>query len=360
MTRKKSHKPGGEPRQAKPQSKTTVPTPATVVNADKMAETTSLDDTVHKVDTLEGSDRPSKRARVGNQAASEVPQFANPTPEDHAWHFEKDLTFNIPVSILPPHLQSLKAKYEFSTMSIISSSKIETKVKTLLTRLGTFSWANKDAKPVVVILSAKAGVANKMISVVEIAKRELEVQGAKWWQYSRVHSQVTELKEKPGKGTDGGKTLLQWETEQAAKSKAEAQDLKDVVEDSNMIDADGAEEDEEDAFEAVAPNGNDSTIPPTEEITARKKIRAVPVMTIYMSRVHVEELKQAYGYVLPSHLRATSELRFYAGSRQTPSGTLSAHIHQVQQSTFSGLIRRFMWWGQFALLIAYGPSLIPI
>jgi len=310
MTRKKSHKRGGEPQQVEPHSKTVNPTPSTLMAADKMTKKPSLDKTIPKVDTLEDSDRPSKRARVGDQTASEAALFADPTMEDHAWHFEQDLTFNIPVSILPPDLQTLRAKYDFSTMSIISSSKIETKVKTLLARLGTFSWANKDAKPAVVILSAKAGVANKMISVVEIAKRELEAQGAKWWQYSRVHSQITELKEKTKKRTDGGKTLLQWESEQAAKSKVQPQDLNNAVEDSAMIDAEGgAEEDEEDAFAAVAPNGNGSTVPPTEEIAARKKIRAVPVMTIHMSRVPVDELKQVYGYVLPTHLRATAKTK---------------------------------------------------
>lgn len=316
MTRKKSQKRGGEPQQVEPHS---IPTTSALVDADKMTKDQSLDDTVPKVDTLDESDRPSKRARVGDQTASEAALFANPTVEDHAWHLEQDLTFNIPVSILPPHLQTLRAKYDFSTMSIISSSKIETKVKTLLARLGTFSWANKDAKPAVVILSAKAGVANKLISVVEIAKRELEAQGAKWWQYSRVHSQVTELKDKTKKGTDGGKTLLQWETEQVAKSKVGPQDLKDAVGDSAMIDAvGGEEEDEEDAFAAVAPNGNEPTALPTEGIAARKKIRAVPVMTIHMSRVPVDELKQAYGCVLPGHLRATVRTKIYAGNRRMP------------------------------------------
>ena len=269
-----------------------------------MTEATSLEETVQKVDPLEESDRPNKRARVGDDIASEVPQFANPTPEDHTWCFDKDFTFNIPVAILPPHLQSLQVKYEFSAMSIISSSKIETKVKTLLARVAAFSWATPGAKPNVVVLSAKAGVANKMISVVEIAKRELEAEGAKWWQYSRVHSQITELKEKTSKGTDGGKTLAQWEIEQAAKSGAEPQDLKNGADDSAMTDADGEEEVDEDAFETAAPNGNEVTSAPAEEIPARKKIRAVPVLTIFMSRVPVNELKQEYGCVPLSYLRA--------------------------------------------------------
>lgn len=306
MTRKKSHKQGGESRQPKAQSKTVVDSrPQLRPDEDKMAETNPPDPTVLKVDKLDESDRPTKRARVGDETASEIPQFAYATPEDHALRSEKDLPFNIPASILPPHLQSLQTKYDFSTMSIISSSKIETKVKTLLARLGTFSWANIDAKPAVVILSAKAGVANKMITVVEIAKREIEAEGAKWWQYSRVHSQIKELKDVSGKGSEGGKTIAQWEAEQAAKPEAEAQELKKVVEDSAMTDVDGEMEVEEDAFETAALNGNDAVIPPTEEIAARKKIRAVPVMTIHMSRVPVDELKQAYGCVLSSHLRVT-------------------------------------------------------
>ena len=306
MTRKKSHKPGGEPRQTKQHSKTVVglDTPAPP-DAEKLTPTISPDPSVEKVDTLDASDRPTKRARVGDMPTAEIPRFANPAPEDNTCHVEHALAFNIPVSILPLHLQSLQAKYDFSTMSIISSSKIETKVKTLLARLGTFSCPDKGAKPAVVILSAKAGVANKMISVVEIAKREIEAQGAKWWQYSRVHSQLTELKGKPGKGTEGGKTLRQRENEQDEKKVGELHGVKDVAVDSAMADVGGGDDAEEDAFETAAPMGNGTTGVPAEEIAVRKKIRAVPIMTIHLSRVPVDELKQAYGCVSLSCLRAT-------------------------------------------------------
>jgi len=295
MTRKKNHKPGR--RRGAAEKKTEINNPAgqTENKTDKMLVATNIEPKVEKVDPLAESDRPNKRAKISDLSASDVPQFAEPTPEDHAWHFQKDLTFNIPVPILLPQLLSLQSKYDITSMSIISSSKVETKVKTLLTRLGNFSWADKDGKPAIVVLSAKAGVAGKMVSVVEIAKREIEAQGAKWWQYSRVYGQTTELKEKPSKGTDGGKTLLEWEKEQAEKADAMAEDMGKEADDLTMTDADDGEEVGEEAFETVAQNGNGSFVTPTEEIEARKKIRAVPVMTIHMSRVPVDELKQTYG-----------------------------------------------------------------
>ncbi|MCJ1361616.1 hypothetical protein MMC16_000716 [Acarospora aff. strigata] len=299
MTRKKIHKPNHKSQEADPHTTTNDPAgQTTAISTERMA-TTSVDSMAQKVDTLDDSDRPTKRARFGDSAVSDVPQFANPTPEDHAWHSEKDLTFNIPVSILPPHLQSLQSKYDFSTMSIISSSKIETKVKTLLARLGNFSWANKAGKPAVVMLTAKASVAGKMVTIVEIAKRELGAQGAKWWQYSRVHTQITDMNVKPGKETGGEKTLQEWECEQAEKNKVNPPDKEKVVGDSTMKDAERGDEteegEEEDAFETAVQIGNTSNAMTTQEIEARKKIRAMPVMTIHMSRVPVNELRQAYG-----------------------------------------------------------------
>ncbi|KAI9855200.1 MAG: hypothetical protein M1830_006480, partial [Pleopsidium flavum] len=277
MTRRKNHKPGWRQQEVKKQAEKNHPAGQTEnKTASKMLVATDTEPKVEKVDTLAESDRPSKRAKVSDLEASDEPRFAEPTPEDHAWHFQKDLTFNIPVPVLPPELLSLQSKYEITSMSIISSSKIETKVKTLLTRLGKFSWANPNGKPSIVVLSAKAGVAGKMVSVVEIAKREIEADGAKWWQYSRVYGQMTELKEKPSKRIDGGKTLLEWEKKQAEKADAVAQDTGKEVEDLTMTEADGGEEIEEEAFETVAQNGNGALVTPTEEIEARKKIRAVP------------------------------------------------------------------------------------
>lgn len=295
MTRKKNHKPGLKSREVEKQPREGNPAGLPDSKADKKLVATNTKSMVEKVDPLAESGRPNKRVKTGDSAASEVPKFANPTPEDHEWHFQKDLTFNVPVPVLPPHLLSLQARYDISTMSIISSSKIETKVKTLLARLENFSWANKDGKPAIVVLSAKAAVAGKMVSVVEIAKREIETQKAKWWQYSRVYGQITELKEKPGKGPKGGKTLFEWENERARKEDAGPNDMGEEAQDSTMADVEGVDEVEEDAFEPVGQNGDETHVTPTEMIEARKKIRAVPVMTIYMSRVPVVELKQAYG-----------------------------------------------------------------
>jgi len=90
-------------------------------------------------------------------------------------------------------------------------------------------------------------VANKLISVVEIAKRELKDNDQKVYQYNVLGSELIHS----------------------------APATKDAVDQDAMSD-------NEPAFEK------------TEE---RSTVRNVPTMTIYLSLASVKELKQAYGYL---------------------------------------------------------------
>ena len=181
-------------------------------------------------------------------------------------------------------------------MSIISSAKIEQKTRTLLTHLEKFSFADVRARPGVVVLHAKAPVASKMVSIVEIAKREIQKNKGKWWQYSRLHGQTEEVKAKKGKAE--GKTIGEWEREK--EKTAEAEKNLDQVEE-NAQDLQQAEYgDEEEAFEVLEFKGRNPTMPNLEHIEGRKKIRAVPIMTIYMSRVRIPEFKDLFGWVPPT------------------------------------------------------------
>ena len=206
---------------------------------------------------------------------------------------------------LPHEVLHLSGKYDFTTMSIRSSAKISDKVEKLLLRVENFSFADPKSKPGVVILCAKSEAASKMVSIVEIARQDIERDKGKWWQYSKLEGQIAQLKVRSVKRRDGGKTLSEWQKERARR---ESQGSEDVGGDNGhgsekaehyaeVVDGD---EEMEDAFETMgdpkeadqgakqAGNGSD------------KKIRAIPVMTIYFARVPVPGLKELYGYV-PFH-----------------------------------------------------------
>lgn len=110
------------------------------------------------------------------------------------------------------------------------------------------------------MLHSKAKLASKLITVVEIAKREIAAGGGKWFQYNVVDT-IMEKKEKKVSG-----------------------ERKD---DGEGEDGEG-EEEEEEGFETMK-------TPFERAIEGKAKLRAVPTMTTYLSRVRIEGLRKAYG-----------------------------------------------------------------
>lgn len=135
--------------------------------------------------------------------------------------------------------------------------------------------ANEKAR--VVMFRAKAQCASKMISIAEIAKREVGKEGGKWFQYSAVGPVMVERK---GEGKAAA----------VRRGKEGGSERRDGL--ARRGGEDGAEdegsEDESTAFETMKT--------PFERANEGKaKMRAVPVMTIYLSRVRVDGLRKAYG-----------------------------------------------------------------
>lgn len=210
---------------------------------------------------------------------------------------------------LPPEVRHLSSKYDFTMMSILSSAKISEKVKKLLLRVENFNFADPKSKPGVVVLHAKSDVASKMVSIVQIARQDIEHNNGKWWQYSKLDEQVAELKTKAVKRKDNGKTLEEWQKERAegetqgsgevggetGRASKEAQHGRGVV---------NGDEEMEDAFESMLnPKEADQGAEQSRNDNSGK-IRATPVMTIYFARVPVPGLKELYGYVLDYFLDA--------------------------------------------------------
>ena len=205
---------------------------------------------------------------------------------------------------LPPEVRHLSTKYKFTTMSIGPSAKIGDKVDRLLSRVGDFSFADTKTKPGVVVLRAESKDASRMVSIVEIARQQIESDKGKWWQYSKLNGKIAELKIKSVKRRNGQNSLSEWEKKRAG---ADLQGVEgagcemgcasDKAEhDRELVDGD---EEMEDAFETM--------VNPKEALDERgehsgngsgTKVRATPVMTIYFARVPVPGLKELYGYVL--------------------------------------------------------------
>ena len=240
--------------------------------------------------------RPSKRSKTTHGRISEPlhPRHEKPKSDpsaakSSAW---ADNATGLSLRILAPEFRHLEPRYEFTTMSIISSSKIKQKVSSLLKSLEKFSFADTNAKPGVVVLTAKSNAAAKMVSIVEIVKRSIDKEKARWYEYSRLHGEITELKLKAPKIGNGGETLQEGQ-EQSGAIPGEAPNVLEGV------DVEMAESETKDVDETDFENMKTTTTPANDTVhvkpEVRKKVRAVPVMVTYMTRVSIPEFKTAYG-----------------------------------------------------------------
>lgn len=184
--------------------------------------------------------------------ATKLPQRLAPTNDDSTTNPNAPSTsFQT-----PPLLAELSNAYDITTMNIISSSSINKKATRALEVLGTYPVdKSRGEKEKIMVLQAKAKVASKMVSVVEICKRDIGKEGGKWFQYSAVGEVRVEII-----GEDGG-----GKGEKAVES-----------------------EDEDESFETMK-------TPFERAIEGKPKVRAVPVITVYLSRVRIDSLRKAHG-----------------------------------------------------------------
>jgi hypothetical protein len=142
-------------------------------------------------------------------------------------------------------------KYEFSKLKVISSTQISNRVTAVTSKLST---PPTDGKSAVMALTAKAKDANKLISIVEIAKRELAAAGASVFQYTALGSEMVEI---PRVKT--------------SKSKPAEKEVRV-----------GQGDESDDAFETMGASDG-------------MKKRLLPTMTTYLSTTSIKELRTAYG-----------------------------------------------------------------
>ncbi|KAL8873771.1 MAG: hypothetical protein Q9174_000810 [Haloplaca sp. 1 TL-2023] len=192
---------------------------------------------------------------------------------------------------LAPEIQHLQKDFHFSTMSIISSSKIQQKVKTLLERIKNSASSTEEDRPGVVIMQAKAPAVAKMISIVEIAKTDITQHQGTWYQYSKLRSELLPLKQRGKKSSRSSGTHTfplnkAAETLDSDPSKPASDDA-----DASKGDINGEEdsEDDVDAFEIMEHQ------PSRTSVRERARIRATPIVNIYFSSTPIPALKNLHG-----------------------------------------------------------------
>lgn len=169
---------------------------------------------------------------------------------------------------MQPHeelLQELKGKYSIATTTVIASSKINKKVTQVLSHLGRVDLFSQSSVPGVMMVHARANDANKMVTVMEIAKRHMNQAGHPWYQYNRVY-EVADGRDSRASPNGRG---------------ADQTVIENTVLEGEAVD----EDDEEDAFEPV-------------ETAFERAVREKPAeeskttyMSIFLSRVPMPELE---------------------------------------------------------------------
>lgn len=150
---------------------------------------------------------------------------------------------------------SLLRNYELVKLNVASGTQVSTRTADVINNLSKTSSAGE---PIIVSLTTRSRNANKLISIVEIAKRELKGRDISGFQYNALSSETVQIerKQKPPNGT--------------AASPTNAEENDEDVSD--------------DAFEAMG-----------EKVADGPKQRVIPVMTTYLSTTSINELKARYG-----------------------------------------------------------------
>ena len=253
----------------------------------------ALPATMESTHAYENDTRPTKRQKTSDNegSTSAAPSYIDSSNELETHNTGQDETTDWATTYrLPSEFEHLQSKFNFTTMSILSSSKMEQKVRNLILRTKIPGAIHDGIKPDVVVLCAKGGSIAKLVSVVEIAKRAIAEEGGKWFVYTSLNGDITNLKDRKPKKKEGGKTLREWEKENSNNGKASTEGQQEV------INSDGSlrvtyKNDEEAAFQTMG----------RQEIIAYdknpKKIRLLPRMTTYMAQVPIPGLKAFFGLV---------------------------------------------------------------
>ncbi len=246
----------------------------------------------------EQQERPAKRAKKKHrQSQGDLEAVYQATPKlDTPNGKDTNEEANLPLTEDNSDPQIAKTHRLFE-VSVSSGSRIKTKVTGLLSLVGSINLGEPNSKPVMALVGADGRAAPKAISIIEIAKAELEKDGAKWYQYSTVQPRkkyVARVDE--ATRAKGGRTIEEWEKSQApAAANGNGSEIDPAPFSSDQPD-DEDEADDGDFEQMAAKNETDTQgAAATGDQTTR--FRAVPRIVIYFTRLPCDYLKDLYGYV---------------------------------------------------------------
>lgn len=217
---------------------------------------------------------PAKRKRTVAFTAEQATDTSSRPPTKKA-RLAADLSISRPDD--RKALESVESKYEVQIHSIVSSTKIQKKVVSVLRHLQESDATTAEAeatpgRPRVVVLRGPAAVAGKLVSIAEIAKREVAAQeNGHWFQYIALGQDIKESpRERPAVVEE---TILDGRNAASKDDSARGSD---------------DEEDEDGDFEYMK-------TPFERALEGKPRKHAVAVMSLFLARVPVDELKRGFG-----------------------------------------------------------------
>ncbi|KAI1327221.1 hypothetical protein F5Y16DRAFT_200629 [Xylariaceae sp. FL0255] len=226
---------------------------------------------------------PQKRKRTNTNSTTEI--TAVPTSKRPRLTQTLNLTSEGDAKIL----DAVESRYDIHLQSVISSSKIRQRVAAVLSHLAHRSPASfkipstttastgdtSQPKPRISILRAKLSDTPKLISIAEIAKREIE----------REDQNAPDGRGQQSRTAIGGQWFQYIALGEEIQQRPRNKEGDTIIEDTVL--GRGGDEDDDD-FEVMK-------TPFERAIEGRPIVRAVPVMSLLLARVSIEELKSRYG-----------------------------------------------------------------
>ena len=213
--------------------------------------------------------RPAKRSRINQPDPSPADQDGD-RADQRRRHDPSSGSQHRHELILPSQLKFLFKKHDFILVSVISSSKMRSKIKSILDHLTAPTREVPEQRNKVIALRSAASCASKMVGIVEIVKQELATDKLNLYQYTRLESIIQPFKEK---------------------KKPIAADTPAPAPTGVQVETSERQEDSDDSYEELARPQQQHPSPPIE----REKVRNHPVLTIFLSKTSIPDLKGLYG-----------------------------------------------------------------
>ncbi|KAK4993359.1 hypothetical protein LTR66_006038 [Elasticomyces elasticus] len=165
-------------------------------------------------------------------------------------------------------ITNLSTSHELKLLRIISSSSIAQRTRMIVSHLLPDGGTSHASKQRVVVVHAKSSVAGKLISSIEIAKREFSSRGQRWFQYSSLTSETERVKAKHHAST------------------------KQALPEALDNEPDDIDPTEGTAFQTLDEIKRHTA---STAFDNEPKFRDVPVLTIFLSLASVRSLKETLG-----------------------------------------------------------------